>query len=294
MKTTLNLTTAGAALVLFASTLVMPMQANAADRQISVKPRLDKIKSFTVKSDDKAAAAIEVASTSRDKAQPTFDVDDQPAVNVNDGTQEQANNDRATPPKPPKVLNTKKFTVPAERDEAVVPSTGTTQEFRVPNDNADADPAEQPNQQDRPVRFKFEVKNESTQAAQEPKFDDEDTEEPINLPPPAKKLTQKVKPAPVETEEGSDVTDQVSEEAKNEAISADQPEATAEAATDDDAALQQEYAELLRQKHEILLKRAHQQYQDDGSYQDSYQPTYQQSYQTNYEGASCEQNNNGY
>ena len=61
MKTTLNLTTAGAALVLLATTLAIPMQANAADRQISINPRLDKLKTFTVQSDDKEAAGIEVA-----------------------------------------------------------------------------------------------------------------------------------------------------------------------------------------------------------------------------------------
>ncbi len=248
MKTTLNLTTAGAALVLFASTLVMPMQANAADRQISINPRLDKIKTFTVQTDDKPAAGVEVASTSEEK-----------------------------PSRPGKI-----------------------QEFRVNDDDiAEVEPVKPPSQPKQPNTKRFKVEDSSEQAAQEPTvqqptFDDEDAEEPADVSRPAKLLTKKVKPAPVDAEEGSDVTDQVTEEAKNEAIASDQPEETAEAATDDDAALQQEYAELLRQKHEILLKRAHQQYQDDGSYQDSYQPTYQQSYQTNYEGSSCHNNNNGY
>jgi hypothetical protein len=244
MKTTLNLTTAGAALVLFASTLVMPMQANAADRQISINPRLDKIKTFTVQTDDKETAGVDLASTS-------------PEI----------------PTKPVK-----------------------TQEFRVNDDDtAEVEQVKPPSQPKQPNSKRFKVDDSSEQAAQEPvvqqpTFDNEDADEPPVSSRPAKILTQKVKPAPVETEEGSDVT----EEVDNEVIAADQPEATAEAATDDEAAMQKEYAELLRQKHEILLKRAHQQYQDDGSYQDSYQPTYQQSYQTNYEGASCEHNNNGY
>jgi hypothetical protein len=81
MKSTLNLTTAAVALVLFATTSIIMTPANAADRQITVNPK--NFPTFTVNND--AGKPADVAITTPDQPQQkitpkAFRVDEKPAT----------------------------------------------------------------------------------------------------------------------------------------------------------------------------------------------------------------------
>jgi hypothetical protein len=114
MKTTLSFT----ALALFTTSLLLPMQASAADRQISVNPKLTKIEKFTVNKDEQQA--VDVATTAPDepkqKVTPkAFRVDDNPVV-----TDEASNDETSDTPKPKKAF---RFRVEDQSEQAAATPT---------------------------------------------------------------------------------------------------------------------------------------------------------------------------
>ena len=134
MKTTLSLTALG----LLATSLLLPMQASAADRQISVNPKPSKIQTFTVENDDQQA--VDVAATETDKAQQkvtpkAFRVDDKPVV-----TEEAANEDATDTPEiaPPK-KKAFRFRVEDQSEQAAAtPSQEEDQDVAVSEDDRPA------------------------------------------------------------------------------------------------------------------------------------------------------------
>lgn len=122
MKTILNLTTASAALVLFATTLIMPMQANAADRQISVEAKTKNFKAFKVQdtNQENEVASVEEQQPPKRVTAKSFRVDeaanDQPTSNEEVVTE--ANTEPKFTPKKPRKPFPKQFRVPAESDQA--------------------------------------------------------------------------------------------------------------------------------------------------------------------------------
>jgi hypothetical protein len=141
MKTTLSLT----ALALFATTLIAPMQANAADRQISVNPKLSKIQTFTVDKDEQNA--LEVATTTPDETEQkvtpkAFRVDDKPVV-----TDEASNDETTETPKPKKAF---RFRVEDQSEQAAAtPTQNDDQDVATAQDDR---PANQPTQEAKLVK----------------------------------------------------------------------------------------------------------------------------------------------
>lgn len=161
MKTNLSLTV----LALFATSLMLPMQANAAERQISVNPKLSKIQSFTVDKDEQQA--VEVAATNpdepRQKVTPkAFRVDEKPVV-----IEEASDETNVDAPKlKPRKKNTLRFRVEDQSEQASA----------APTQDDDQDVAS--SQEDRPaILLKDRVKlskNAPAVTEDEPTTDDAD------------------------------------------------------------------------------------------------------------------------
>jgi hypothetical protein len=284
MKTTLSL----AALALFATSLVAPMQANAADRQISVNGK--KLQTFTVndRADDSAAVVEEnlaepqKASGAEPDKTIEFSVknDEQPAE-FKVGNDEQAAIEVAavTPEQPRAKVKPKAFRVdpePAANDEASNDDNSGTPKFKPKNK--------------KPVQFKFTVENP-------PEQNDEDNVASSETERPAKKL----RPAPVQNNDEEASRDETDHSDDIAADSNQQPAV--------DETEEAEAAPVTRHKYQTYYYKAKQasyeQIQDDYAdaepvtytYRQNHVPTYShryvQSYQPRYyAGSSCHQNNN--
>lgn len=213
MKTTLSFT----ALALLATALLAPMNANAADRQITVDKK--KFQTFTVQRDE--APAVDVADANPAEkpirvSPKAFRVDEAPVQVSNEGAGAKPKKQRPakfkvedsfaveeasidTPKLQPRKQKQLRFKVedrPAVIEEASIDTSKFT-------------PKPKQNQ-----KFKFEVKDEDEQAAVEtPALDDEnevaatETDRPANLLNEKVKLVKKVRPAPVEAEEEATTED---------------------------------------------------------------------------------------
>ena len=120
MITTLNLSTAAVALVLFATTSALSVSANAAERQISVNPK--NFPTFTVNSDkepvtdESVTAPLEPAAKVTPKA---FRVDEKPVV-----TEEASNEETDVPKKiPRKKEDSFRFRIEDRSQQAASPSS---------------------------------------------------------------------------------------------------------------------------------------------------------------------------
>jgi hypothetical protein len=125
MKTTLNLTTAAVALVLFATSTAMLTPANAADRQITVNPK--NFPTFTVNKDVEQAATeprdtpVKIKRTKEDSFR--FRIEDKTQQAAAPPSLDEEEQDIATPDdRPAKLLNEQakliKKPAPAETDES--------------------------------------------------------------------------------------------------------------------------------------------------------------------------------
>ncbi len=275
MKSTLSFT----ALALLATGLIMPMQADAANRQISVK---GKIQTFTVNND--APAGADVADATPDAPQPKvtpkfFRVNDKPAsAEIADAT-EDAPQPKVTP---------KAFRVddkPAASEEASNDDTPVI----APKKNK---------------TFRFRVEDQSEQAAAAVDSEDDvassDNDRPANLLNEKVKLVKKVRPAPVESNDDETTTDDTDHSAE---IAADAGEdVTAEAL--DEPALNQPGEGKNRMYYYASKQKSYEQVQEDDyaqaepvtySYRHNYVPSYRHSYVSNYyTGSSCHHSYNGY
>jgi hypothetical protein len=277
MKTSLSFT----ALALLATGLIMPMQADAANRQISVN---SKLQSFTVNNDAPAGADVADATPTAPKSKVTpkfFRVNDKPAgADIADTT--------ADAPQPK--VRPKFFRVddkPAASEEA----------------SNDDTPVITPKKKN---TFRFRVEDKSEQAATAPAEvgDDDvassDSERPANLLNEKVKLVKKVRPAPVENNDDEATTDDTDHSAE---IAADAGEdVTAEAS--DEPAVKQPGEGKNRMYYYASKQKSYEQIQDDDyaeaepatySYRQEYVPSYRHSYVSNdYAGSSCHQSYNGY
>ena len=251
MKRSFSLAAASsAALVLIASALALPMQANAADRQIVPTA---KIKSFTVQ-DTAEAGATDVAANPEDAAPrrkklKTFRVEEDSA--------EQANNGGGSKIKP------KSFTVEDESEQA------------------EAAPTVKPKRPAPPKIQEFRVDEDTGEVADTPTVENE--EEDVAAAEPAPK-PKKLKPAPVEDREEAAAEPDVSEEEQAAAIAGDQPEAAAEepevaAAEEDDGE-----PTILRKISKVSKVKRYKHYQSYDGVQDDY------AYQPSAYGSNCHQN----
>jgi hypothetical protein len=119
MKTTLNLTTAAVALVLFATSATLSQQASAADRQITVNP-----KNFTFTVNDDADKPADVAETEpggqpkeKKPLKPVFKVPDESDLKQDASSQQ----DDESPAIPPKKKGASKFKVETQSEQAASP-----------------------------------------------------------------------------------------------------------------------------------------------------------------------------
>jgi hypothetical protein len=135
MKRTVSFSASAAALVLFATTLVAPVTASAADRQIVVNP---KIKTFRV-DDAVKGGATEVATTEDEQVSGKV----KPKAFTVDDSNDQADNGPVTTPDRPNEQDifTVEDKVIAENDPVVTPQPPKrpkTQEFRVEDESEQA------------------------------------------------------------------------------------------------------------------------------------------------------------
>lgn len=302
MKTTLSL----AALALFATSLVMPMQADAADRQISVNRK--KLQTFTVNNgaDDTTVVADSNPGEPQNTATPKvagaepdqtieFKVknDDQPAE-FKVGNDEQAGVKVAevTPEAPVAKVKPKAFRVqekPAVIEDASNEDNSNTTQIK-PN---------------KAQEFRVSVEDEPEQAAPSQDGEDEvassETEAPASQLKEAVKPTKKLRPAPVESNEDEATTDDTDHSAD---IAADSNEEPAVEETEEAVAVP-----VVRHKYQTYYyhakQAAYENTQDDYAdaepvtytYRHTYAPSYRQSYVQSYQPryyarSSCHQNNN--
>jgi hypothetical protein len=330
MNKILSLTTATAALAVFATTLIMPIEANAANRRISAKARLNALSAQTIaeaQGNDVASAAVDGP---QERANPkAFRIDNiRPLFRVDEGAQKLGNNEVVTPPP---VLSTKKFTVPSEPDQGANKADPDTQGndgatasrdeprkvFDVPDDSQPAfdvpDDTEKQTNNNRATPPKssksqqFTVPGEQEQFSVEPNSDaqgelaPEQTERPLQLLSEKPKATKKFRPAPIEPndEQALDDTDQ------SAAINDDQPDTSAPvdeafAETPEEPA----FEPVVREKHRMYYYASKQKSYDKVQQDDyaetepvtySYRHHYVQSYQPRYyAGSSCHHSYNGY
>ena len=224
MNRTLSLTTASAALVLFATSLLSPMQANAADRQISVNPNLAKLKTFTVdtRNEDKA---VEVANTTPEAPKNTK------RFRVETEETEQAVTEPQQKPK-----NTKRFRVETEETEQaatepkLTPKNVKPKAFRVDTEENEEVALAPELKKKQPKVKEFRVDEESGEVADTPTPSDDEDNASTDEDRPVNTLNKKK--APVVADDEQDAT---SDEDKEEAIAADSPETNAQA--DDEEAV---------------------------------------------------------
>jgi hypothetical protein len=259
MKNTLSLT----ALALLATALLAPMNANAADRQITVNPK--KFPSFTVNRDEAPGVDVAEAAPAEKpiKVSPkAFRVDDKPVQEAND-----------TPKFKPKKQKPVQFKV-EDRPGVIEQASDDAPRFT-------------PKPKNKTLRFRVEDQND--QAAAEPTRDDEnevaatDNDRPVNLLNEKVKLIKKVKPAPVEADEEEATTDDTDHSAD---IAADTGEEEAV-----EAPVKRKAPRLYYYASKQKTYEAHQDYNfetpayEEDMHQDNY--SYQDS---GYTGSSCHQN----
>jgi hypothetical protein len=301
MKTSLSL----AALALFATSLVMPMQAEAADRQISVNRK--KLQTFTVNTS--ADDTIVVADANPSDPQTTeppkatgaepdqnieFSVknDDQPAeFKVGNDEEAVVKVAEVTPDEPVAKIKPKAFRV--QEKQAVVEDASN-------EDNSDT-PQIKPN---KTQEFRVSVQDEPEQAAPSQDGEDEvassETERPASQFKDRVKPTKKLRPAPVESNDEEATTDDTDHSAD---IAADTSEEPAVEETEEPVA-----APTVRHKYQTYYyhakQAAYENTQDDYAeaepvtyqYRHNYTPSYRQSYVQSYQPryyarSSCHQNN---
>ncbi len=290
MKTTLSFT----ALALLATALLAPMNANAADRQITVDKK--KFQTFTVDRDE--APAVDVADAKPADAPirvspKAFRVDEAPVQVTNEGAGAKPKKQR-----PAKFKVEDSFAVEEASIETpkLQPRKQKQLRFKVEDRPAVIEEAsnETPVFTPKPKKnttFKFQVKDEDEQAAVEtPALEDTndvaetETDAPANLLNEKVKLVKKVKPAPVETEE--EATTEDSDEGADIAADTSDEEAV-------ETPVKRKAPKLYYYASKQKTHEAHQDYEfevpayNEDMHQDNDSYNYQDSA---YTGSSCNQN----
>jgi hypothetical protein len=295
MKTTLSL----AALALFATSLALPMQASAADRQISVNGK--KLQTFTVNNsaDDTVAVADDngnVAPKAADAAPAQnleFSVknDDQPAeFKVGNDEEAVVKVAEIAPDEPVAKIKPKAFRV--QEKPTVIEDASN-------EDNSDT-PQVKPN---KTQEFRVSVEDEPEQAAPSQNGEDDvassETEAPASQLNDSVQSSKKLRPAPVESNDEEATSDETDHSAD---IAADTDEQPAVEEAEEPVA-----SPTVRHKYQTYYyhakQAAYENTQDDYAeaepvtyqYRHNYAPSYRQSYVQSYQPryyarSSCHQN----
>lgn len=267
-----------AALALF--TIALPMQADAADRQISVKQK--KFTTFTVDDSSQLDSIGKTADTAEANS-PKIGVKE---FRVDDSKRADAN---------PQDVKPKAFRVKDNQRAEGAPKIGKIQSVTVvDDDSAEVKPAPQPR---KPKTLRFKVKDQSEQALSAPVQDETDetadvqSEESSNVLNQEVKLVKKpkIKVPAVETDEEEEApADDQTEEA-----AAPEDDHSADIAADTNAEEATDPNEL---RYYVLKKKHYNQAKADYSYQEptyTYQePSYSGYQEPTYTGSSCHNDNN--
>jgi hypothetical protein len=284
MKNALSLT----ALALLATALVAPMQADAANRQITVNgKKLDNVPTFTV-NDSQDAEVADATPEAPQVVPKAFRVDDKP------GARDEANNEDNTdaPVITPKKPVTKRFRVEDKQEVADEASVDNPPEI-TPKKNK---------------TFRFRVEDQSDAAAAAPGLDTEDdvassdNDRPASLLNEEVKLVKKPRPAPVESQDDEAATDETDHSAD---IAADSNgDVTSDEVVEAPVARHKPRVYFYAEKQNSYDRIQNHEFSNDYingddyaepvtySYQHIYAPSYQpryvaHSYQPRYYGSSC-------